>query len=50
MVSNIDREKIIEIKKEWISTIKIFLEPVNKMDSELNKEIEPAFHCFILEK
>ncbi len=50
MVSNIDREKIIEIKKEWISTFKIFLEPVIKMDSELNKEIEPAFHCFILEK
>lgn len=50
MVTNIDKEKIIEIKKEWIETLKLFIEPISRMDSELTQNTEPAFHCFILRK
>lgn len=50
MANNIQREILIEIKKEWLETFKYFLEPIYKLDSELNPNIEPSFHCFIMEK
>jgi SAM-dependent methyltransferase len=50
MVSSIDKERVVDIKKEWIETLKIFLEPIARMDCELNPDDEPAFHCFILKK
>src|SRR5574341_453369 len=50
MISNLEREKVVEIKREWMATLKIFLEPISRMDQELMQGQEPAFHCFILEK
>lgn len=50
MVLLIDKVSLLEIKKEWIGTLKMFLEPVFKMDDKLTQGVEPAFHCFILEK
>ena len=50
MVKNLDKDKIVEIKKEWIETFKLFLEPIVKLDSGLNPDVEPAFHCLIVEK
>ena len=50
MVQNIKREELLKIKKEWIKTFKMFLEPIFLADKILNNNEEPAFHCFILTK
>lgn len=50
MVRTINEESLVELKREWIKTMKIFLDPIRLMDNELNTGIEAAFHCFILEK
>lgn len=50
MASNLEREKLVKIKREWIATLKVFLEPISRMDQDLTQDQEPAFHCFILEK
>lgn len=50
MVANLDKENIVRLKKEWIETFKVFLEPIHNLDSGLNQDVEPAFHCFILKK
>jgi len=50
MVSELSKDKVREIKKQWIEIFSMFLKPVAEMDSELDKDIEPGFHCFILEK
>lgn len=50
MASYLGPDKLMEIKKEFIETTKMFLEPISKMDGDLVQGAEPAFHCFILEK
>ena len=50
MTNLIPSENFLEIKKEWVTTMRQFLEPLVDMDSSLNPGEEPAFHCFILEK
>lgn len=50
MVHAIDAKTIAEIKEEWVSTMKHFLEPIAWMDSSLNQGAEPAFHCYTLAK
>jgi SAM-dependent methyltransferase len=50
MASSLEHSKLIEMKKEWIEILKMFLEPIIKLDPELNQGQEPAFHIFILEK
>lgn len=50
MAAYIDSDKLMAIKKEFIETTKMFLEPINKLDGDLVQGVEPAFHCFILEK
>jgi len=50
MVEAIESEKLPDIKKEWINTLKQFLEPLVLMDEQLGQGSEPAFHCYILEK
>jgi SAM-dependent methyltransferase len=50
MISELSKETVMEIKKQWVDIFSTFLKPIAEMDSELNKDIEPGFHCFILEK
>lgn len=50
MIDAIEPEKLPEIKKEWIDIVCQFLEPIVQMDKQLGQGVEPAFHCYILEK
>lgn len=50
MIQNIENEKVVEIKKEWIETFMMFLEPLVENDNGLIKNDEYAFHYFVLEK
>jgi len=50
MISHLEAETLLENKKEWIQTIKMFSGPIAVMENQLNQGEEPAFHCFILEK
>lgn len=50
MASNLDRKTAATLKREWIKTMMLFLDPISKMDSRLTQGMEPAFHCFIFEK
>ncbi len=50
MIDAIEPEKLPDIKQEWINTVRQFLEPIVKMDEQLAQDVEPAFHCYILEK
>jgi len=50
MADQISPENYVDIKSEWIDTIRQFLEPILDMDDELAQGTEQAFHCYILEK
>lgn len=50
MAEAIPPDRLPDIKREWIATLRQFLEPLADMDDELSKQAEPAFHCYILEK
>ncbi len=50
MASGLQKEPLLDIKKQWIDTFSQFLDPIAAMDGELNPDTEPGFHCFILEK
>lgn len=50
MADQISSENYVDIKSEWIDTIRRFLEPMLDMDDELSQGTEQAFHCYILEK
>ncbi len=50
MIQNIDKNKIIDIKKEWIEILYYFLKPIYNMDITSKSKEEPAFHYFVLEK
>lgn len=47
-----DKNKLLEIKKEWIEIFMKFLEPIFEleMQSKLRQNEENAFHYFVLEK
>lgn len=47
-----NKEKLIEIKQEWIEIFMKFLEPIFEleMQNKLNQKEEKAFHYFVLEK
>lgn len=50
MANSLQEDHLLEIKEEWVSILRQFLEPVILLDGELGQGKEPAFHCFILEK
>jgi len=50
MVQAIDSAQLPEIKKNWVDILRMFIEPISKMDGELDGADEPGFHCFILQK
>jgi hypothetical protein len=50
MADFVTPEALPNIKREWISTLRQFLEPIVRMDEQLGQGAEPAFHCFILQK
>ncbi len=50
MVDKLPPEDLTDIKEEWISILKQFIEPIAQMDSSLCQGEEAAFHCYILEK
>ena len=50
MTSHLSNDELLQIKKQWIETFMMFLEPLLENDFQLNLDVEPAFHCFILEK
>jgi len=43
-------QELPEIKREWVSILKQFAEPLVAMDKRLAQGKELGFHCFILEK
>jgi len=50
MVSSMNTTLVQDIKKQWIETFSLFLKPFIGLDGELNSDIQPGFHCFILGK
>jgi len=50
MADAIPEDDFVNIKSEWISTMRQFLEPLIDIDDSLTQGKEPAFHCYILEK
>lgn len=50
MADAIPPEELIDIKREWTTTLRQFLEPLIDMDNSLTQGKNPAFHCYILEK
>jgi len=50
MVDAISPESLLDIKREWIATMRQFLEPLLDTDAGMHQGEEPAFHCYILEK
>jgi len=51
MVNSIgNKEKIKNIKKNWINTFNMMLKPIAEIDDKLNPTDEHAFHMFILKK
>lgn len=50
MVDSLKPNQLGVIKNEWVSILKNFLEPLARMDNRLGQGIDPAFHCYILEK
>lgn len=50
MVDTLAPVELPTIKREWVSTLRHFLEPIVRMDDRLGQGADPAFHCYILEK
>jgi len=50
MVSGLNKETIVEIKKQWVETFLMFLAPIVELDNTLNSDVEPGFHCLFLKK
>lgn len=38
------------IKRDWVASLRLFLEPMVRMDARLGQGSEPAFHCYTVEK
>jgi SAM-dependent methyltransferase len=49
MADAISPDRFLDIKQEWIATMRQFVEPLLDIDASLNQGEEPAFHCYILE-
>jgi len=50
MVEAITPDRFLDIKREWVATMRQFLEPLVDIDASLYQGEEPAFHCYIVEK
>lgn len=51
MTDLLSQSGLLEIKREWISTLEMFAGPLVKMDAEVEPSgVEPGFHCYILTK
>lgn len=50
MANELPLEKLISIKEKWIQTMAAFIEPLIKIDKEIQGEEESAFHCFELRR
>jgi len=50
MAQAVGPDKLPDIKREWVATLRQFLEPIADMDDTLSQGAEPAFNCYILEK
>lgn len=50
MADSVAPDELPAIKREWVTTLRQFLEPMVRMDSGLGQGAEPAFHCYFLEK
>jgi SAM-dependent methyltransferase len=50
MAGMLPPENLSDIKQEWVAVLRQFLQPLMEMDAELGQGVEPAFHCYILEK
>jgi SAM-dependent methyltransferase len=50
MAFGLSRAKRAEVKKEWVKTFEMFLQPLIALDAGLNQGRPPAFHCFVLSK
>jgi SAM-dependent methyltransferase len=50
MARFVTTEELPAIKREWVSILRQFAEPLAAMDSQLGQGKELGFHCFILEK
>ena len=50
MAQAVSPEALPGIKREWIATLRQFLEPLADLDDAISRDIEPAFHCYIVEK
>jgi SAM-dependent methyltransferase len=50
ITDSIEDDKFLNIKSEWIQTVRMFIEPLINLDSENSDLFEPAFNCYIVEK
>ena len=50
LAARLKGEDLDEIKREWIGILENFLEPLVELDPTLDTDVEPAFHCYVLEK
>ena len=50
MTDAVAPEKLPAIKREWVTIMHQFLDPIVGMDGRLGQGMEPAFHCYFLEK
>lgn len=50
MVNEIDKDKMIEIKKEWVSFFSQIITPIISNENKLTQNQEYCFFCYILEK
>lgn len=49
MIDAIPPEELPPIKREWVATVRQFLEPIADLDARIGQGAEPAFHCYIVE-
>lgn len=50
MANEMNEQKLLEIKAEWIEICNMFLAPIVALDADITQGEEPAFHCYIVEK
>jgi SAM-dependent methyltransferase len=50
MTDLVPSHELAAIKREWVATLRQFLQPIADMDDRLGQGAEPAFHCYILTK
>lgn len=50
MVNSVASDELPQLKREWVTILREFLEPIARLDAGLGQGAEPAFHCYIVEK